>query len=117
MQNGIPVRDPRGVAQDEVVLADALRARGIHYAAAQYWLAYRLTFLFEEDPVVVPLAVADDRYRPYRDGFAAAPVVAYVFHPSEPRAQPEAVEAQLDAERATYRREEIAGFTVLVVQR
>ncbi len=117
VQNGIPVRDPRGVAQDEVVLADALRARGIHYAAAQYWLAYRLTFLFEEDPVVVPLAVADDRYRPYRDGFAAAPVVAYVFHPSEPRVRPEAVEAQLDAERATYRREEIAGFTVLLVQR
>jgi hypothetical protein len=117
VQDGIPVRDPRGVAHDEVVLADALRAQDIHYAAAQYWLAYRLTFLFDEDPVVVPLAIADDRYRPYVDGFAAAPVVAYVFHPSEPRARPEAVEAQLDAERATYRREEIAGFTVLVVQR
>ena len=65
----------------------------------------------------MPLAIADDRYRPYRDGFDAAPVVAYVFHPSEPRARPEAVEAQLDAERATYRREQIAGFTVLVVRR
>ena len=69
------------------MLADALRAEGVRYAAAQYWLAYRLTFLFDEDPVVVPLAEADDRYRPYRDGFEAAPVVAYVFHPSEPRAQ------------------------------
>ncbi|MBL8924623.1 MAG: glycosyltransferase family 39 protein [Pseudonocardia sp.] len=117
VHDGIPVRDPRGVAQDEVVLADALRAQGIHHAAAQYWLAYRLTFLFDEDPVVVPLAVADDRYRPYRDGFDAAPVVAYVFHPSEPRATPEAVETQLAAEGATYRREEIAGFTVLVVRR
>jgi hypothetical protein len=115
--DGVPVRDPRGVAQEEVVLADALRAEGIRYAAAQYWLAYRLTFLFDEDPVVVPLAIADDRYRPYRDAFDAARVVAYVFHPSEPRVKPEAVEAQLDAERATYRREEIAGFTVLVVQR
>ncbi len=88
-----------------------------HYAAAQYWLAYRLTFLFDEDPVVVPLNGADDRYRPYRAGFAAAPVVAYVFHPSEPRAQPEAVEAQLAAQRVTYRHEEIAGFTVLIVRR
>jgi hypothetical protein len=117
VQDGVPVRDPRGVAQDEVVLADTLRAEGVHYAAAQYWLAYRLTFLFDEDPVVIPLAEADDRYRPYRDGFAAAPVVAYVFHPSEPRAQWETEAARLDAERTAYRREEIAGFTVLVVRR
>jgi hypothetical protein len=117
VHDGVPVRDPRGVAQDEVVLADALRAEGVHHAAAQYWLAYRLTFLFDEDPVVIPLAEADDRYRPYRDGFAAAPVVAYVFHPSEPRAQWETEAARLDAEGAAYRREEIAGFTVLVVRR
>ena len=115
--DGIPVRDPRGVAQEEVVLADALRAEGIRYAAAQYWLAYRLTFLFDEDPVVVPLAGADDRYRPYRDGFEAAPVVAYLFHPSEPRAQWETTAAELDAQGVTYRREEIAGFTVLIVRR
>ena len=115
--DGVPVRDPRGVAQEEVVLADALRAEGIRYAAAQYWLAYRLTFLFDEDPVVVPLAGADDRYRPYRDGFEAAPVVAYLFHPSEPRAQWETTAAELDAQGVTYRREEIAGFTVLIVRR
>ena len=54
--DGVPVRDPRGVAQEEVALAGALRAEGVRYAAAQYWLAYRLTFLFDEDPVVVPLA-------------------------------------------------------------
>jgi hypothetical protein len=117
VQDGIPVRDPRGIAQDEVVLADALRAGGIRYAAAPYWLAYRLTFLFDEDPVVVPLAGAEDRYRPYRDGFASPPVVAYLFHPSEPRVRPEAVEAHLDARAVAYRREEIAGFTVLIVRR
>ena len=105
------------VAREEVVLADALRAEGIRYAAAQYWLAYRLTFLFDEDPVVVPLAGADDRYRPYRDGFETAPVVAYLFHPSEPRAQWETTAAQLDAQGLTYRREQIAGFTVLIVRR
>jgi hypothetical protein len=99
------------------VLADTLRAQGIRYAAAQYWLAYRLTFLFDEDPVVVPLAGFDDRYPPYRDGFDTAPVVAYVFHPSHPSAQPEAVQAQLDEKGVPYRREEIAGFTVLVVRR
>ena len=82
-----------------------------------FGLAYRLTFLFDEDPVVVPLAGADDRYRPYRDGFEAAPVVAYLFHPSEPRAKWETTAAQLDAQGVAYRREEISGFTVLVVRR
>ena len=115
--DGVPVRDPRGVARDEAVLADALRAEGIRYAAAQYWLAYRLTFLFDEHPVIVPLNGAQDRYRPYRDGFDTAPVVAYLFHPSEPRARWETTAAELDAQGATYRREEVAGFTVLIVRR
>jgi hypothetical protein len=115
--DGAPVRDPRGVAREEAVLADVLRAEGVRYAAAQYWPAYRLTFLFGEDPVVVPLAEADDRYRPYRDGFDAAPVVAYLFHPSEPRAQWQTTAAELDAQGVAYRRAEIAGFTALIVRR
>jgi hypothetical protein len=117
VQGGLPVRDPRGVAVDEAGLASALRMQGVHYAAAQYWLAYRLTFLSDEDPVIVPLNPGQDRYQPYRDGFAAAPVVAYVFHPSEPRATPEPVEEKLRAAGTPYRREEISGFTVLIAQR
>ncbi|MDT7581922.1 MAG: hypothetical protein QOK35_3186, partial [Pseudonocardiales bacterium] len=117
VQGGLPVRDPRGVAVDEAALATALRAEGVRYAAAQYWLAYRLTFLFDENPVVVPLDPEEDRYRPYRDGFDAAPVVAYVFHPSEPRARPEQVAEQLRSAGTPFRREEIDGFTVLIAQR
>ena len=117
VQGGAPVRDPRGVAVDEAALATALRAEGVRYAAAQYWLAYRLTFLFDEDPVVVPLDPKEDRYRPYRDGFDAAPVVAYVFHPSEPRATPEPMEEQLRNGGVPYRRLEIDGFTVLIARR
>ncbi len=113
----LPVRDPRGVAVDEAALADALRAEGVRYATAQYWLAYRLTFLFTEDPVVVPLDEREDRYRPYRDGFAAAPVVAYVFHPSEPRATPGPVEDQLRGAGTPYRRADVNGFAVLIVRR
>ncbi len=117
VQGPLPVRDPRGVAVEEATLATALRGEGVRYAAAQYWLAYRLTFLFGEDPVVVPLDGKEDRYRPYRDGFDAAPVVAYVFHPSEPRATPGPVEEQLRNAGTRYRRVEVAGFTVLIAQR
>ncbi len=117
VQGPLPVRDPRGVAVEEAALATALRGEGVRYAAAQYWLAYRLTFLFDEDPVVVPLDGGEDRYRPYRDGFDAAPVVAYVFHPSEPRATPGPVEEQLRNAGTPYRRVEVSGFTVLIARR
>jgi hypothetical protein len=117
VQGGLPVRDPRGVAHDEAALVRTLRAEGVRYAEAQYWLAYRLTFLSGEDLVVAPLDERDDRYRPYRAGFDAAPTAAYVFHPSEPRASPGPVEEQLRAAGVSYRREEISGFTVLIAQR
>jgi hypothetical protein len=113
----LPMLDPRGQAHDEDELAAALRQRGVKYAAAQYWLSYRLTFLFREDPVVIPLADWEDRYPPYRGAFAAAPVVAYLFHPSEPRATPEPYEAELRRAGAKYERIEVRGFTVLIHER
>jgi Dolichyl-phosphate-mannose-protein mannosyltransferase len=113
----LPVNDPRGVARDEDALAAELRSQGVRYAAAQYWLSYRLTFLWQEDPVVVPLDPREDRYLPYREAFEAAPVVAYVFHPSEPRAQPGPVEEELQSAGLSPRRLELNGFTVLIVER
>lgn len=113
----LPVLDPRGQAHDEDELAAALRERGVKYAAAQYWLAYRLTFLFREGPVVIPLADWEDRYAPYREGFEKASKVAFIFHPSEPRATPEPYEAELRRAGARYERIEVSGFTVLIHER
>ena len=103
----LPRLDPRGQAKDELEVASFLRSRQVEAASAQYWLSYRLTFLYQENPIVVPLA--DDRYPPYRDMFNRASRVAYVFHPSEPRARPEQVLPSLVAqggrvERARDRR-------------
>jgi hypothetical protein len=117
VQDALPVRDARGVAEEEASLAVALRSHGVRYAAAHYWLSYRLSFLFEEDPVVVPLDEPTDRYRPYRTAFEAAPVVAYIFHPSEPRAEPSPIERRLREAGERYERVEVAGFTVLVQHR
>jgi hypothetical protein len=117
VQDALPVRDARGAAHEEAALAVALRLHGVRYAAAHYWLSYRLSFLFEEDPVVVPLDEPTDRYRPYRTAFEAAPVVAYIFHPSEPRAEPSPIEGRLREAGERYERVEVAGFTVLVQHR
>lgn len=112
----LPRIDPRGVAEQEAQLGAVLRQRGIHHATAQFWLSYRLSFLFGEDPIVAPLD-GDDRYPPYRSAVQAAPVIAYIFHPSEPRAHPKPFENQFLASGADYERLEVAGFTVLVLHR
>ena len=112
-----PVVSARGAAKEERRLGEELRRRGIRFGAAQYWLSYRLTFLFEENPVLVPLDPAQDRYAPYREAVASSQVVAFVFHPSEPRARPEPVEALLRASSTPYERLDIEGFTILVARR
>lgn len=117
VHGALPVREPRGVAHDEARVADFLRQRGVRYAAAQYWLSYRLTFLFDENPIVVPLDPAEDRYSPYRTGFERAPVVAYIFHPSEPRSTVEQYEPILRTQPGTLEKIEVSGFSILIYDR
>ncbi len=114
---GVPIREPRGLAAEEAQLGAALRARGVRYGAADYWLAYRLTFLWGESPVMVPLDPSADRYAPFRRGYEAAPIVAYIYHPSEPRATPEPCEAWLRGMGARYERVTVAEFTAFVWER
>jgi hypothetical protein len=74
-----PVHLPGGGALDEERLERLLRERGVEHAVADYWVAYRLTFLFDEAVEVVPIHAAEDRYAPYREAFDRAHRVAYVF--------------------------------------
>lgn len=69
---------------EEDELAAFLRARNVRYAAAPYWLAYRLTFLFQENPIVTPLDGA--RYKPWGESFEREEIVAYLVHQKQ---QPE----------------------------
>jgi hypothetical protein len=108
----LPTRSDRGTAEDEAAVGVYLRERGIKYATAQYWLAYRLTFLFGEDPIVVPLG--KQRYPPYFEEFKNASDIAFIFHPSEPRATPEPFEASLRRSSGRFERVTINGFTVLI---
>jgi hypothetical protein len=78
---GWRIRLDNARARDEHALHALLDARGIRYAMADYWTAYRLTLLYEEHPIVVPLHRSQDRHLPYRDAFAAEPVVAYIYDP------------------------------------
>jgi hypothetical protein len=80
--DGFRIQRAGGPELDEQKLAVLLREHEIEYGFADYWTAYRLTFLFRERPVFVPLHESQDRYPPYREGLSRAPVVAYVYDPS-----------------------------------
>lgn len=114
-KNILPTLTARGRAAEERQVGAYLRERGIEAGAAQYWLAYRLTFLFHENPVVNPLNPGEDRYEPYRRKFAMAPLKVYIFHPSEPRAVPDPYEAAFRRTGVHFERVVISGFTLLIV--
>ena len=111
-----PRRTPRGVADEEAQVAAMLVKRGIRYGTAHYWLAYRLTFIFQERPIIVPLD-SEDRYPRYRAEFNATPVVAYIFHPSQPWLDPNVYEEKLKKERAEYEKIRMFEFTIFIVNR
>jgi hypothetical protein len=119
--HGLAIDSSWGREVHEDKLRDALRARSIRYAEADYWASYRLTFLFREDPIVVPTNPAEDRYRPYREAFARAPRVAYVYDALRSREDAGAFAAKVargETEFATDpERLELGEFTVLVMTR
>jgi hypothetical protein len=117
VEGPLPVLSPRGAAHDEARIGAALRERGVQYAAADYWQAYRLTFLWHERPVVVPLNAWQDRYAPYRRGFEVAPVVAYIFAPTEPEVRPEPYAAGLRQAGIPFEWLEVGEFTALIAHR
>ncbi|MGH7176282.1 MAG: hypothetical protein ACREJC_02775, partial [Tepidisphaeraceae bacterium] len=112
-----PVRHARGIAADEFALIDYLRKHDLRYGAADYWLAYRLTFLAGENPVIVPLEPLTDRYSPYRFLYQSEPRVVLIFHPSAPRAPFAEVEKGFHQLGAPIEIAHVAGFDLIIVDR
>jgi hypothetical protein len=114
------LRDAPSDPSDETKLEEALASRGVHLAMADYWAAYRLTFLTNERLIVVPTNAAEDRYPPYRTAFEAAPTVAYVFDPERSREPATWMQERLVASATPYASLEtvsVGRFTALVLQR
>ena len=86
------IRLEPGRQDDERALEKLLRDRSIHAGTADYWVSYRLTFLFREAALIVPTNLSEDRYKPHRDAFEASPVVAYIYDPRRSRESPDAWE-------------------------
>lgn len=112
----IPVQETPEL-RDDYALFELLRERGIRYAEADYWAAYRLTFLFAERIVVVPTNASEDRYPPYRRAFEAASVFAYVFDPGRSREDLSRAEQTLMETNARVEKTSAGRLTVFVVTR
>ncbi len=78
---GLAIVRADGRATDEFALQALLRARGVSAGIADYWVAYRLTFLFDERAIIIPRHPQLDRYPPYRARVAAESRIAYIFDP------------------------------------
>ncbi len=114
----VPVRETPHL-RDDYTLLDALRAHGVTYAEADYWTAYRLTFLFHEEVVVVPTNAGEDRHAPYRRAFESAATFAYVYDPGRSRESLEEAERNLITHYSSDRvtRAHAGRLTLLVVRR
>lgn len=83
----VPVRTAE--IADDYALLSLMREKGLRYGIADYWTAYRLTYLFREEPTFVPTSPREDRYAPYRRAFEGESRFAYVFDPGRSRENPD----------------------------
>ena len=109
------------VVSDEALLASQLRDHGLRYGLADYWVAYRLTFLFEEQTIIVPWHEQLDRYAPYRSAVAAQPRIAYIYDPWRSREALEEREAEIKANETDFAAQfeilKAGRYTVLLLRR
>jgi hypothetical protein len=109
-----PVSTYEGRAGPEMALYGELEKRGVDAALADYWLAYRLTYLWREKLVVLTLTT-DDRYRPYRDAFRNARKVAVIVRDA-PEGKPiEPWETLFAHAGRSFERLRVGSYTALVV--
>ncbi len=116
VRGGWPVRDPHGVGAPEEALGAELARLGVRHAQADYWLAYRLSFLLGERLIATPLAATDIRYAPYVREVDGSLLIAYLFHPNQPGALASSYERDLRASGVPLEHREVAGFTVLLMR-
>jgi hypothetical protein len=103
--------------KDDYALFALMRGRGLRYATADYWTSYRLTYLFREEIIVVPTNASEDRHAPYRRGFEAERVFAYVYDPARSREDVAAAERELARTNQRVERLTAGGLGVFIVTR
>ena len=108
-------RTAAGTGKGELELAAFLREKGIGHAKATFNSAYRMTYLFRENPIVVPHEAWRDRYSPYRTAVERSPRFALIFDASYPEHAIADEEAKIKAagwRSEPFRAGEYRGFLI-----
>jgi hypothetical protein len=103
------------LSESEARLQRALTSRKIKYATADYWAAYRLTFMFQEKVTVVPIHEKQDRYAPYRQRFDRAAQYAYIYDHRRSEESMHTVESRVAL--GLKERFSVGDFDVYIVER
>jgi hypothetical protein len=106
---------------DEAALGALLCSHGISAGIADYWVAYRLTFLFDERAIIVPRHEMLDRYPPYRATVAAQKRIAYIFDPWRSKEDLATTAANIEAGQTEFSAHvetlHAGRYTVILLQR
>ncbi|MCF8033515.1 MAG: hypothetical protein K9K66_04630 [Desulfarculaceae bacterium] len=97
-------------------LLKALEREGMRYGWADYWEAYKLSFLSGEAYVVSPRPEYPGdqaRYPPYADLVARAPRQAYLFRPKLDGGALRRVRARLKAQGVPFREEKVGRYRII----
>lgn len=116
VQRGVPVVTDYGAGRSEAKLEQELKRRAVQFALGDYWLSYRLTLLWEERLIVVP--IYQDRFRPYRADLKKPGPAAYIFLDTLPRGRGDRTKfEQTLAARKTYAEKVVVGpYTAFVLR-
>ncbi len=115
VQNGLPARADRWALDDETALRQLVRDRNIRHGLSGYWHAYRLTFLFEREAVIVPFQEFLDRSPGYRAQVGGASRTCAIFHSNEPAAEPDSFERMLLDRGLSFERKTVGKYTVFLM--
>lgn len=103
---------PSGRGVDEDALLKACKEHQVRAVMTDYWAAYRLAFLWKEQVVAMPPTAHEDRYARYREVYARAEHVAYVYDPARSREKPGEAAALAAAQGVVSSSSQIGSFTV-----
>ncbi len=105
-------------ADNPELLLTALRREHVRDAIADYWAAYRLEFIYAEEPFVVPTNPEQDRNAAQRARVLAAKRYAFIVDRQRSYDAPiELLESQLEAEGTIEKRVDYGTLTAFIVRR
>lgn len=94
------VVDPISFKRDAIEIKRELETKRVMHGFSDYWIAYQLSFLFQNELMIVPFAPGADRFGPYREEVLKQKEVFFLISSRNPEGPEPFVEAE--KKKGTY---------------